>query len=345
MSEIRSETFSSRRGPIYYLSTGPTDGPLLIFIHGWPEGSLVWKRQIQHFGTLGYWCVSPDMVGYGKSFAPKGNWADYALEEIVKDQLALLSHLGRDKAVWIGHDWGAGFVSSYVSHQSETCQAMCLMSIPYRLIDQGFEYILKSVDRQRYPEAEYPYGQWAYMAHYLKNGEKEVQLFDRNRNGAKFIWLGFKAGSPENLKKPSPSSNEKGWLGGQDLPDFFPIEKSTGLLDQETYESLVEGVEKNGWFGPIAWYMNNERNCQYSEKNVPNGGELSQPVLYFDGKWDPVCGRSMSNELFEEPMRRLCKDLTYVELEAGHFVAQEKPDEVNSNIEAWLKEKNIVPQA
>lgn len=344
MSDIRSELFSSPRGPIYFLSTGPTDGPLLIFVHGWPEGSLIWKSQIQYFGSLGYWCVAPDMAGYGKSLAPKGNWADYALEETVQDQLALLSHLGRDQAVWIGHDWGAGLVSALVSHHPETCQAMCLMSIPYGTIDRGFKSLLQSVDRQRYPEDEYPYGQWAYMAHYLKSGEEEVQLFDRNRNGVKFISVGFTAGKPESLERPPPSANEKGWLGGQDLPDL-PTEKSTGLLDQETYESIVEGVEKNGWFGPIAWYMNDEKNVQYSEKKVPNGGELSQPVLYFDGKWDPVCGRSVSNELFEEPMRRLCKDLAYVELEAGHFLAQEKPAEVNSSIEAWLKEKKIVPQA
>lgn len=283
------------------------------------------------------------MAGYGKSLAPKGNWDDYALEEISKDNLALLSHLGRDKAVWIGHDWGAGAVSAYVAHHPETCQAMCLMSVPYRTLDGGFDPILKTIDRQRYPEAEYPYGQWAYQVHYMKRGEEEVELFDRNRNGLKFISIGFKPASPKSLEGPSLSSNENGWLGGQDLPDI-PTEKSTGLLDQDIHDSLIEGIEKNGWFGPIAWYMNHENNRAYSEKNVPNGGELRQPVLYFDGKWDAVCGRAVSNELFEEPMRRLCKDLTYIEVETGHFLAQEKPKEVNDGIEAWLKEKKIVPQ-
>jgi soluble epoxide hydrolase/lipid-phosphate phosphatase len=304
---------------------------------------MIWKHQIQHFGSLGYWCVSPDMAGYGKSLAPKGNWADYALEEISKDNLALLSHLGRDQAVWIGHDWGAGAVSAYVSHHPETCQAMCLMSIPYLAATKGFDAIVQTVDRQRYPEAEYPYGQWAYMAHYMKHGEEEVQLFNRNRNGLKFLSLGFMPAGPENLERPALSSNESGWLGGKDLPDI-PTDKSTGVLDQDVYDSLVEGYEKNGWYGPIAWYMNHEKNREYAEKNVPNGGELRQPVLYFDGKWDAVCGHSVSNELFEEPMRRLCKDLTYIEVETGHFVAQEKPKEVNNGIEAWLKEKKIVPQ-
>lgn len=344
MSEIRSETFASPRGPIHYLSTGPTDGPLLIFIHGWPEGALIWKQQIQHFGSLGYWCVSPDMAGYGKSLAPKGNWADYAMEEITKDNLALLSHLGHDQAVWIGHDWGAGAVSALVAHHPETARAMCLMSIPYRSVELGLDHLVQSVDRQRYPEAEYPYGQWAYQDCYMRRGEEEVNLFNRNRNGVKFIALGFRPAGPDSLEGPSRSASKHGWLGGQDLPDI-PTDKSTGFLDQDVYDSLIEGVEKNGWFGPTAWYMNHEKNRQYSEKNVPNGGELSQPVLYFDGKWDSVCGRAVSTELFEEPMRRLCKDLTYIEIEAGHFLAQEKAEEVTSGIEAWLKEKKIVPQA
>lgn len=342
MSEIRSEILATPRGPIHYLSTGPTDGPLLIFIHGCPECALIWKHQIQHFGALGYWCVSPDMAGYGKSRAPKGNWADYALEEISKDNLALLSHLGRDQAVWIGHDWGAGAVSAFVSHHPETCQAMCLLSVPYFTIDRGFDALLQSVDRQRYPEAEFPYGQWAYQVHYMKQGEKEVELFDRNNNTLKYLSLGFQPAGPKNLEGPSRSANENGWLGGRDLPD---IPKDIGFLDEDVFESIYEGLEKNGWYGPIAWYMNNERNVEYSERNVPNGGELTQPVLFFDGKWDAVCGRAVSTERFQEPMRRLCKDLTYIEIAAGHFLAQEKPKEVNEGIEAWLKEKNIIPRA
>ncbi|KAI2699490.1 hypothetical protein CBS147332_8376 [Penicillium roqueforti] len=263
------------------------------------------------------------MAGYGKSLAPKGNWADYALEEITKDNRALLSHLGRDQAVWIGHDWGAGAVSAFVAHHPQRCQAMCLMSIPYRALDRGLVPLLQSVDRQRYPEAEYPYGQWACQVHYIKRGEEEVELFERNRNGVKFLTLAYKAGGPKNLAGPSQSSGTKGWLGEQDLPNI-PTDKSLGFLDLDVHESLVEGAEKNGWFGAIAWYMNHGKNREYSEKDVPNGGELSQP--------------------FEEPMRKLCKDLTYVQLATGHFMAQEKPEEVNNGIEAWLKEKKIVPQ-
>lgn len=47
----------------YYVAAGPTDGPLLIFIHGWPAIAKLWKPQLETFASLGFRVVSPDMPG------------------------------------------------------------------------------------------------------------------------------------------------------------------------------------------------------------------------------------------------------------------------------------------
>lgn len=48
---------------LFYLEAGPQDGPLLIFIHGWPALAVTWTCQLETFANLGYRVVAPDMPG------------------------------------------------------------------------------------------------------------------------------------------------------------------------------------------------------------------------------------------------------------------------------------------
>src|SRR5262245_61600124 len=48
----------------FYLASGPSDGPVIIFVHGWPELSITWRHQLPVFGALGFRAVAPDMRGY-----------------------------------------------------------------------------------------------------------------------------------------------------------------------------------------------------------------------------------------------------------------------------------------
>ena len=70
MTDITEHSVRTDRHETFYLECGPPDGPLMIFVHGWPALSIMWRRQLQHFGALGYRCVAPDMRGYGRSGAP-----------------------------------------------------------------------------------------------------------------------------------------------------------------------------------------------------------------------------------------------------------------------------------
>ena len=56
---------------------------------------------------------------------------DYALEHIVKDMIELLDALGREKAIWVGHDWGSPVVWSLASHHPERCVGVANLCVPY----------------------------------------------------------------------------------------------------------------------------------------------------------------------------------------------------------------------
>src|SRR4030095_12019594 len=107
--EVTEHTESTAHHTTGYIAAGGKDRPLIIFVHGWPELSLSWRHQLPCFASLGFRAVAPDLRGYGRSSLYQDH-ASYALEHIVQDMLELLDALGRDKAVWVGHDWGSPLV-------------------------------------------------------------------------------------------------------------------------------------------------------------------------------------------------------------------------------------------
>jgi pimeloyl-ACP methyl ester carboxylesterase len=79
--------------------------------------------------------------------------------------------------------------------------------------------------------------------------------------------------------------------------------------------------------------MNPDRNADYARR-ARNGGRIGLPVLFLHGKYDSTCGTVASR--LAAPMRRDCRNLSEVVIRSGHWMAQEKPIEVNASIARWL---------
>ena len=139
----------------FYLAAGPEDGPLVIFVHGWPELSISWRHQLPALAALGFRTLAPDMRGYGRS-SVYPHHHDYAQDKIVGDMIGLLDALGADKAVWVGHDWGSPVVWNLASHHPDRCHAVANLCVPYYTLERGLDHTLSLADRQLYPEAEFP---------------------------------------------------------------------------------------------------------------------------------------------------------------------------------------------
>ena len=95
---------------IHYASIG--EGPLIIFIHGFPDYWYSWRHQMEELSS-DYRCVAIDQRGYNLSDKPKGV-ENYDIKFLVDDVKAVVEHLGEEKAIIVGHDWG-GFVAWYVA--------------------------------------------------------------------------------------------------------------------------------------------------------------------------------------------------------------------------------------
>jgi len=319
---------------INYLAAGPEDGPMVIFVHGWPELSISWRGQLPCFAALGFRAIAPDMRGYGRSTVYRRH-EDYAQEKVVGDMLALLASLGAEKAIWVGHDWGAPTVWSIASHHPERCVAVANISVPYYTLERGIDAMLPLVDRSIYPSDRFPFGQWGYMRFYEQHFDRVRQVFETNPyNTVKAL---FRRGNPEALGRPNPNADifeTGGWFRGAATAPDLP--RDDAVVSEEDLRIYAEALTRNGFFGPDSYYMNDAANVAYAARAV-NGGHLDMPVLFLAARYDITCESVLSR--LAEPMRAYCRSLTEGVIDSGHWAAQEKPREVNAALVRWLATK------
>ncbi len=339
-SALSERVARTKRQATAYLECGPADGPLVIFVHGWPALSIMWRHQLAHFAGLGYCCVAPDMRGYGNSSVPARR-EDYALEEIVQDMIDLLRALGADRAIWVGHDWGSPVVWSLADHHPELCRAVVSLCVPY--IAQGFApaNLVPLVDRNVYPEAKYPAGQWDYQLFYETAFDAATAAFEADVP-ATFKAL-YRRGTAAERGKPSPTariSRDGGWFGGAGRAPNVPRDEA--VFSEDDLRAYAAAFERTGFAGADSWYANHARNVEYAAR-ARDGGVLRMPVLFLHAAYDAVCETVDSR--MAEPMRGACANLVERVLETGHWMPLERPAEVNAAIEEWLSGFEETPRA
>jgi len=199
VSTLASRTFSTPRHTTHYLECGPADGPLMIFLHGWPSIGLMWRAQMDAFADDGWHCVAPDLRGYGGSSIPAATDA-YTIEEVVADVAELHDHLGGEPAIWVGHDWGSVVAGDVAAHQPGRSRGVVLTSLAYHPDGHAMQTVLPLIDRTIYPADEYPEGQWDYYRYYTTHFEAAVADLDADQ--AASLASIFRPGNPAGVGSP-----------------------------------------------------------------------------------------------------------------------------------------------
>lgn len=334
--DITEHEARSARHVTHYLACGPEDGPLLIFVHGWPELSISWRHQLPVFGGLGFRAIAPDLRGYGKS-SVYDRHADYAQEQVVADMIELLVSLGRKRAVWVGHDLGSPTVWLLASVHPQACSAVASVCVPYYSFERGLVQLLSLIDRDVYPQDRFPAGQWDYQLFYEQNFERATKVFDADPYRTMKLML--RKGDPAHIGKPATTSRiraQGGWFGPLDAaPDSARDGEVVSEADLQIY---AEALRRNGFFGPDSYYMNHAANARYAATGKER---LDLPVLFVHARFDTVCA-TVDGPL-AMPMRERCSNLNEMVIDCGHWVAQEKPAALSAALAKWLATR--VPQA
>ena len=331
---FRTGEVRTARHRTFYLESGPTSGPLMIFLHGFPELGVVWTAQMAYFAARGWHCVAPDMRGYGGSAAP-GEVAAYTVREISTDMVELHDALGGAPAIWIGHDWGAPIAWTMASHHPKRCRGVVGLSVAYLPRGHVLPQLVPLVDRQLYPVERYPVGQWDYWLYYRESFASARLDFETDTAGA--LAAIYRSGTPEAATKPSATATlrEKGgWFGPNHRPPAMA--RDARILSQTEFDLFVATFRRTGFRPGMAWYLNDAANSDFAGE-AKDFGHLSLPVLFLDGEYDPVDGTLRSG--LAEPMRLDCSNLTEARVASGHFLILEKRLEVCETIRGWLAAK------
>lgn len=326
-----SRTARTERHATAYLEAGPQSGPAIVLIHGWPEIGLAWRHQQRTLASLGFRVIAPDLRGCGRSAAYTQH-ARYAQREIVRDMVELADAAGIDRAVWVGHDWGASVAWNVARHHPERCHGVAALTVPLDTLERGLKRLSAHVNRTLYPAAEFPAGQYEYVAFYQEHFDDVLKVFDANVENLLKVLL--RRGDPAQAGKPFPTANVRrqgGWFGPGMPPPAVPLDRA--ILDDDTFAAYVEAYRRTGFFGVNSLYMNDVDNDAYAAA-APAGGVLTMPALFLAGRFDYV--NDVVGTGLLEPMKMACRQLAIRTLPTGHWMQNERPDEVSASLAGWI---------
>jgi pimeloyl-ACP methyl ester carboxylesterase len=296
------------------------EGPAVLLAHGWPESWYSWRHQLKALADAGYQAIAPDMRGYGGTDAPAAVEA-YDVDTVAADMVGILDALGIDKAVMIGHDWGAAVAARTVLRYPDRFRALVLMSVPYtgRAPENPMERMRANIGDNFF-----------YMLYHNEPGGVAEAEYDSDPRGLLFRLYQ----SPNSPRKPpevtDPRRAAGGWIPRLGEPLALPDWLSEADLDY-----YVSQFERTGFRGGVNYYRNLERDWLLGEDLA--GATIDLPTLFIAGAQDIVIGGASKADL-EAMMASAVPGLADVMLfpSVGHWVQQEAAARTNDAILAFL---------
>jgi len=308
-----SRTISAGGIELFVLEQG--QGPLVVLCHGWPELSYSWRHQIPALAAAGFHVVAPDMRGFGRSSAP-AEIAAYSIFDNVGDMVALVAALGEKQAVIVGHDWGAPVAWHAAMFRPDMFTKVAGLSVPPPFRGRGRP--LESLREGGITDFYWQYFQTPGVAE--TEFERDVALTMR-------LVLGRGVSDPAALH----ITEGKGFLG-----NIHPVVKLPDWLSEADVAYFAAAYRKSGFRGGLNWYRNIDRNW---ELTAPwQGAQIHQPSLFVAGSKDSVITGLIGAKRIHELERVLPNLRQKLIIEgAGHWVQQERPDQVNAALIGFLQ--------
>lgn len=120
--------FAPNRMPVldthlHYVDTGG-DGRVVLFLHGNPTSSYLWRNIIPHVAAAGARCIAPDLPGFGRSGKPD---IGYRFEDQVRYVDAFIESLGLDRLTLVVHDWGSALGLNWARRHPDRIDGIAMM--------------------------------------------------------------------------------------------------------------------------------------------------------------------------------------------------------------------------
>jgi pimeloyl-ACP methyl ester carboxylesterase len=282
-------------------------GRPIILLHGWPEHAFSWRHQISALVDAGYHVIVPNQRGYSNSSHPSEVNA-YDIKHLTDDLVALLDHYEYGNATFVGHDWGA-MVAWWLTllHPNRVKQLIAL-AVPYQV------------------RGEKPWIAWMeaflgsdyYFVHFNRQAGVADKILDENVH--QFLRNLFRKNLPQTPPEPGMAMIN---LARAKEPKGEPI------MSENELAVFVSAFRSSGFTASINWYRNLDRNWHLLADANPI---IEQATLMIYGEQDLI-------PKFEE-MSQFVPNVKEVSIDCGHWIQQEKPQETNQVILAWLAQQD-----
>jgi pimeloyl-ACP methyl ester carboxylesterase len=307
------------------VEAGDRGAPTVLLAHGFPELAYSWRHQIPALAEAGYHVLAPDQRGYGGSSRPDAIDA-YDIHQLTADMVGVLDDVGVERAVWIGHDWGAVVVWNAPLLHPDRVAAVAALSVPAlpraqvpptqafrKIFGENFFYIL--------------YFQEPGVADAELDGDPartmRRMLGSLRTSGDQSAALRMVAAGPVGARpqrEGPPPACGGGFIDRLPEPDGLPA-----WLSQDELDHYISEFSRTGFTGGLNWYRNFDRNWETTAEFAD--AKIAVPSLFVAGTADPVLAFTRTDratEVISGPYRQVMID------GAGHWLQEERPDEVNA---------------
>jgi soluble epoxide hydrolase/lipid-phosphate phosphatase len=288
-------------------------GPPVILLHGFPELAYSWRHQLPALAAAGYRAIAPDLRGYGASSKPNGV-ANYTIQELIGDVTGMMDSLDMQKAVIVGHDWGALLAWQMALLVPKRMSGLINLNIPF--------FPRPPIDPIAYMRNEL--GEDYYIVNFQDSDLADRtcaadpgRVFDVMMRRDQITRAEFDA-LPRQMRQFSLlAALSRTELSGE------PI------LTPEERRVFVDAFTAGGFTGPINWYRNWTHNW---ETTVDVEQTVRVPTLFIGADNEVIVSVQQI-----AAMKPHVENLKVHMLEnCGHWSQQEHPDEVNALILDWL---------
>jgi pimeloyl-ACP methyl ester carboxylesterase len=289
------------------------DGPAVVLLHGFPELAYSWRRQIGPIAEAGFRVIAPDQRGFGDSDAPEDSQT-YSVKTLVADLVGMLDALDIERAVFVGHDWGgmpAWYSAVYAPERVAGAGSLCTPFFTPGEVD-----LLEAYDEVRGPQH--------YMRTFQEPGVGEAML-ERDVEATFRALIRGRGMTLEEFRASPPEIQEirAGVFVGD--PQMFGDE----LLSDEELAVYVDTYRRTGFTGGLNWYR-----ALHQDWEEGRGQEMriETPAIMICAEHDFFLPPDFTDGM-EELVPRVEK---HVVPDCGHWIQQERPDEVNALLVPWL---------
>jgi pimeloyl-ACP methyl ester carboxylesterase len=299
------------------IEAGDRGAPVVVLAHGFPELAYSWRHQISALAEAGYHVLAPDQRGYGGSSRPDAIDA-YNIHELTADLVGLLDDVGAERAVWVGHDWGAIVVWNMPLLHPDRVAAVAALSVP-------------PLPRPHKPPTlafRRTFGEnFFYILYFQEPGVADAELDGDPARTMRRMMGGQRAVNDQSAALRMLAPGPEGFIDRIPEPDGLP-----DWISQDELDHYISEFSRTGFTGALNWYRNFDRNWETTAEIID--AKISVPSLFIGGTADPVLTFTRADraaEVITGPYQQVMID------GAGHWLQQERPDEVNATLLEFLK--------